>query len=64
MRFVKLPTVPGHEIVGEVAAIPPSEKHWKVGQRVGSGWHGGHCLTCDTCRKGFFNLCDNASVNG
>ncbi|KAK7689391.1 hypothetical protein QCA50_007183 [Cerrena zonata] len=62
--FINLPTVPGHEIVGEVVAVPQSEKLWKIGQRVGSGWHGGHCLTCDTCRSGIFNLCDNVAING
>jgi D-arabinose 1-dehydrogenase-like Zn-dependent alcohol dehydrogenase len=38
---MKYPRVPGHEIAGTIAAIPPTEKHWKLGQRVGAGWHGG-----------------------
>ena len=29
------PIVPGHELVGEVVAIPDDEKVWKVGDRVG-----------------------------
>lgn len=37
-----LPRIPGHEVVGDVVAVPASEKKWKVGARVGSGWHGGH----------------------
>ena len=37
-----LPRIPGHEAVGEVAAVPDSEKRWKVGDRVGAAWHGGH----------------------
>jgi D-arabinose 1-dehydrogenase-like Zn-dependent alcohol dehydrogenase len=35
------PIVPGHEIIGEVAAIPEGEKKWKLGDCVGGGWHGG-----------------------
>ncbi|KDQ52239.1 hypothetical protein JAAARDRAFT_40354 [Jaapia argillacea MUCL 33604] len=59
-----LPRVPGHEIVGEVAAVHSSEKFWKVGQRVGSGWHGGHCFTCGNCRSGDFLKCHQGGVNG
>lgn len=36
------PIIPGHEIIGEVAAVPSSEKRWKEGDRVGGPWHGGH----------------------
>ncbi len=31
--------------------------NWKPGRRVGVGWHGGHCFTCDSCRRGNFVLC-------
>ena len=34
--------VPGHEIVGTVVELGPGEKNWKVGDRVGGAWHGGH----------------------
>jgi alcohol dehydrogenase/propanol-preferring alcohol dehydrogenase len=37
---------------------------WKKGQRVGVGWHGGHCFECDPCRKGDFINCVNAQVSG
>jgi len=38
--------IPGHETVGEVVAVGPGEKTWKVGDRVGAPWHGGHdCST-------------------
>ncbi|GAA6038320.1 hypothetical protein JCM8097_003942 [Rhodosporidiobolus ruineniae] len=59
-----LPRVPGHEIVGEVVDVPSSEKRWKVGDRVGSGWHGGHCFTCESCKRGDFVTCENQNVNG
>ena len=34
--------VPGHETIGEVVAVGPGEKTWKIGDRVGAPWHGGH----------------------
>jgi len=61
---IKYPIVPGHEIVGDVVAIPSTEKKWQVGQRVGSGWHGGHCHTCASCRVGDFTTCENEDING
>lgn len=36
------PMVPGHEIVGKVAAVGDGVAFWKEGDRVGGGWHGGH----------------------
>ena len=36
------PRIPGHEVIGHIVAIGPHEKHWKVGDRVGGPWHGGH----------------------
>jgi D-arabinose 1-dehydrogenase-like Zn-dependent alcohol dehydrogenase len=33
---------PGHEIIGHVAAVADGETAWKVGDRVGGAWHGGH----------------------
>lgn len=36
------PIVPGHEIVGHVAAVGDGESVWKVGDRIGGAWHGGH----------------------
>ncbi|GAA5821740.1 hypothetical protein JCM11251_001001 [Rhodosporidiobolus azoricus] len=59
-----LPRVPGHEIAGKVAEVPPTEKRWKVGDYVGSGWHGGHCFTCGQCTRGDFVTCENENING
>ncbi|THH32488.1 hypothetical protein EUX98_g1697 [Antrodiella citrinella] len=59
-----LPKTPGHEIVGDVVAIHPSEKQFKVGDRVGSGWHGSHCGICKPCRSGDFNMCENEKIDG
>jgi D-arabinose 1-dehydrogenase-like Zn-dependent alcohol dehydrogenase len=52
--------VPGHEIAGIVDAIGASVAGWKEGQRVGVGWHGGHCGYCDSCRRGDFVTCQIA----
>ena len=36
------PFVPGHEYIGHVAAVGNDVSRWRVGDRVGGGWHGGH----------------------
>ncbi|KAJ3047772.1 hypothetical protein HK097_011227 [Rhizophlyctis rosea] len=54
----------GHEIVGKVVALGPGEKKWKIGDRVGGGWHGGHDGVCKSCNRGLFQCCDNEAVNG
>ena len=59
-----LPRVPGHEIAGRVDAIGAGVTMWKVGDRVGVGWHGGHCFQCEPCRRGLFINCINAKVTG
>ena len=46
------------------AAVPSSEKHWKVGDRVGGAWHGGHDAICKSCKRGQFQMCENKVVNG
>jgi D-arabinose 1-dehydrogenase-like Zn-dependent alcohol dehydrogenase len=58
------PRVPGHEIAGHVDALGPGVTAWRVGQRVGVGWHGGHCGVCANCRRGDFVLCVVMQVPG
>ncbi|KAI0079176.1 GroES-like protein [Panus rudis PR-1116 ss-1] len=60
------PRIPGHEIIGEVVAVPPGESYFKVGDRIGSGWHGGHCTVCSDCRSGKYILCgmQKGYING
>jgi D-arabinose 1-dehydrogenase-like Zn-dependent alcohol dehydrogenase len=56
--------VPGHEVVGIVDAVGTGV-HWKPGQRVGVGWHGGHCGYCNACRRGDFFGCQvNLQITG
>lgn len=59
-----LPRIPGHEIAGRVDAVGPDVAAWKVGDRVGVGWHGGHCFECDACRRGLFINCPSSKVTG
>lgn len=61
---IQYPRIPGHEIAGVIDAIGPHVQGWKVGQRVGVGWHGGHCGYCIQCRKGDFVTCQNQKISG
>ncbi|MEX3672360.1 alcohol dehydrogenase [Paraburkholderia phenoliruptrix] len=59
------PRVPGHEVVGRIAAIGAGTPSiWKIGQRVGVGRLGGHCNGCPQCRRGQFQLCQNQPIVG
>ena len=57
---IQYPRVPGHEIAGVIDAVGAGVIGWTQGQRVGVGWHGGHCGYCDSCRRGDFVTCQNA----
>jgi D-arabinose 1-dehydrogenase-like Zn-dependent alcohol dehydrogenase len=54
---IQYPRVPGHEVAGIIDAVGRSVAVWKVGDRVGVGWHGGHCGYCESCRRGDFVTC-------
>ena len=58
---ITYPRVPGHEIAGTIDAIGAGVVGWSAGQRVGVGWHGGHCGYCDSCRRGDFVTCQIAA---
>jgi propanol-preferring alcohol dehydrogenase len=60
----KLPLVPGHQIVGTIAATGGNVERLTLGDRVGVpwlGWTDGNCLYC---RSGRENLCDGARFTG
>lgn len=61
---MKFPRVPGHEVAGRVAGLGSGVTNWKVGDRVGVGWHGGHDFKCEACRRGDFAMCSNRKVTG
>ena len=60
----KLPIVPGHEIVGRVAAIGADVGSLAPGDRVGVPWLGHTCGVCAYCRGGRENLCDAPLFTG
>jgi propanol-preferring alcohol dehydrogenase len=61
---IDYPRVPGHEVAGVVDAVGSNVSQWSEGDRVGVGWHGGHCFTCAACREGDFVNCENGLVTG
>jgi D-arabinose 1-dehydrogenase-like Zn-dependent alcohol dehydrogenase len=61
---IAYPRVPGHEVAGVIDAVGADVPVFKVGQRVGLGWHGGHCNYCTPCRRGDFILCENQQISG
>jgi len=59
-----LPLIPGHEIVGTVLALGPGATRWAPGDRVGVGWLGTTCQSCEYCKSGRENLCAQARFTG
>jgi uncharacterized zinc-type alcohol dehydrogenase-like protein len=51
------PFIPGHEIIGSVAAVGSAVRSLQVGQRVGLGWQSNSCGHCEWCIRGLENLC-------
>jgi propanol-preferring alcohol dehydrogenase len=60
----KLPIVPGHEIVGRVAALGSGVEGISLRERVGVPWLGATCGVCPYCRSGRENLCDDPLFTG
>lgn len=58
------PVVPGHEIIGRIAALGQGVTRLAVGQRVGVPWLGWTCGRCEHCLAGRENLCPNAQFTG
>jgi D-arabinose 1-dehydrogenase-like Zn-dependent alcohol dehydrogenase len=58
------PRVPGHEVVGVIDDVGAGVTEWKKGDRVGVGWHGGHCFVCASCRRGDFVTCEREQITG
>src|SRR5712672_2383074 len=61
---LKLPRVPGHEVVGRVQALGSGVSRWKIGQRVGVGLIAGEDGVCEPCRRGDTVDCQNPVVSG
>ena len=54
------PFIPGHEIVGTIAAVGQGVRTLTVGKRVGLGWQSNSCGECEWCIRGMENLCPAA----
>ncbi|OMU03521.1 alcohol dehydrogenase, partial [Burkholderia pseudomallei] len=64
LRDPKRPVIPGHEIVGTVAALGALAKGFTIGERVGVPWLGRTCGHCAYCASGRENLCDAPGFTG
>ncbi|MBP0588659.1 zinc-dependent alcohol dehydrogenase family protein [Paraburkholderia sp. LEh10] len=60
----KRPVIPGHEIVGRVAARGADVTKFEIGDRVGVPWLGRTCGVCPYCASGRENLCDDPAFTG
>ncbi|MEQ8996666.1 MAG: NAD(P)-dependent alcohol dehydrogenase [Coleofasciculus sp. B1-GNL1-01] len=59
-EMTEYPFVPGHEVVGTIAALGDNVTTLNLGQRVGLGWFSSSCMTCEWCMSGNHNLCSDA----
>ncbi len=64
IRPIKLPVIPGHQIIGRVIEIGSEVKKLKRNDRVGIGWINSACGKCEYCRSGFENLCPDFVATG
>jgi alcohol dehydrogenase (NADP+) len=55
---VNFPAVPGHEIVGRVAAVGDSVARHKVGDMVAVGCMVDSCQHCNPCKRGLEQYCE------
>jgi alcohol dehydrogenase, propanol-preferring len=58
------PLIPGHQIVGRVAALGLGVEGFAIGDRVGVAWLNRTCGVCDFCTSGQENLCEQAVRDG
>lgn len=68
---LEYPRIPGHEVIGRVAAVgerlladAEAAKRCSIGALVGIGWNGGFCNACDYCRRGDFWTCRRVDYTG
>lgn len=56
--------IPGHQVVGTVAAVGPEVIELTSGDRVGVAWLRHTCGVCRWCRTGRENLCPRSTYTG
>ena len=60
----RLPVVPGHQVVGRVAAAGRHAERFSMGERVGVAWIFSACGRCEHCVAGLENLCTEFRATG
>jgi alcohol dehydrogenase, propanol-preferring len=63
-RIVKLPLIPGHEVIGRVIERGADVHELQAGDRVGVAWTHWTCGECELCREGKENLCPHQTITG
>ena len=61
---VKLPIIPGHQVVGTVEKMGEKASRFKEGERVGVAWLYSSCTRCEYCTRENDNLCESARFTG
>ena len=56
------PCIPGHEIVGRVTRVGTGVKKFKEGDIVAVGCMVDSCRTCESCREGYEQFCENGTI--
>src|SRR3989441_1504765 len=60
----KSPVIPGHQVVGVIEKRGEGAQRFAAGARVGIAWLHRTDGTCEYCRSGAENLCDNPAFTG
>ncbi len=61
---MKLPIIPGHQVVGRVEKLGSDATKWKLGDRLGVAWIFSACGNCNYCLEGRENLCEEFRATG
>ncbi len=61
-RMIVPPALFGHELAGDIVAMGPDVKGFRIGQRVVAA-NSAPCLECFYCKRGNENLCDDLLFN-
>jgi propanol-preferring alcohol dehydrogenase len=59
-----LPVIPGHQVIGRVAANGKDATRYQIGERVGIPWIFSACGSCLSCKLGYENLCSGFKATG
>jgi len=61
---MKLPLIPGHQVVGTIEQTGREVTDYRPGERVGVAWIFASCGNCDYCKAGLENLCRQFKATG